>query len=228
MTKSSISSINKITAAAEMYFDGLTQEAIGQKLGVSRVRVSQMQHSETWQETIARLDTLKKKAEAEADRRQQLLYSSDADRRFEQGRQMVQISVVTYTKLMSVINGALDEAIANPNKSEAIKQIRIAAPLIKAAVSLGQEVYGRNYDELEALKMLADAGWLPRSILKLANEETARLKSNLRQAFTGIFPDRPDEQHGRGITPETAAALRAHILGIQPPEAEEEEGEDLI
>src|SRR6476469_4680040 len=230
MGKTRISSINKITAAAEMYFDGMTQETIGQKLGVSRVRVSQMQHSETWKQTIARLDNLKKKAEADAERRQQLLYSSDADRRFEQGRQMVQISIVTYSKLMSVINGALDEAIANPDKSEAIEQIRVAAPLIKAAVSLGQEVYGRNYDELEALKMLAEAGWLPRSILKLANDETARLKSNLRQAFSGIFPDRPDNQNGRGLSPETAAALRAHILGIQPPDVTEEEDaeEDLI
>src|SRR4028118_303431 len=229
MGKSSVSSINKIMAAAEMSFDGMTQEAIGQKLGVSRVRISQMQKTETWQQTITRLDALKQKAEAEAERRQQLLYSSDADRRFDHARQMVQISIVTYSKLMSVINGALDEAIANPDKSQAIEQIRVAAPLIKAAVSLGQEVYGRNYDELEALKLLADAGWLPRSILKLANDETARLKSNLRQAFTGIFPDRPDDQNGRGLSPETAAALRAHILGIEPPDmTDEEDAEDLI
>lgn len=226
MPKSSISSIQKITAAAEMYFDGQTQEAIGQKLGVSRVRISQMQKSEVWQQTIARLDNLKKKAEAEAERRQQLLYSSEFDRRFEQGRQMVQVSIATYSKLMSVINGALDEAIANPDKSQAIEQIKIAAPLIKAAIGLGQEVYGRNYDELEALKMLVEAGWLPRSILKFANDEAAKLKNNLRQAFTGIFPDRPDDQNARGLTPETAAALRAHILGIQPPDATEEEEAD--
>jgi len=211
-----------------MTFDGLTQEAIAQKLGLTRSRISQMQSSETWQQTIARLESLKQKADAEAEKRQQLLYSSDADRRFDQGRQMIQISVVTYTKLMQIINAALDMAIANPDKSEAIKQIRVAAPLIKAAVSLAQEVYGRNYDELEALKILADAGWLPRSILKLANDETSKLKTNLRQAFTGIFPDRPDEQRGRGLTPETAALLRSHILGIQPPEemAEEEAGAD--
>lgn len=45
----------------------------------------------------------------------------------------------------------------------------------------------------------------------------------------GILPDRPEEQRGRGLTPETAAALRSHILGIQPPDdmdmAEEEEAE---
>ena len=184
-----------------------------------------MRSTETWQQTIERLENLRQKAEAEAEKRQQLLYSSDADRRFEQCRQMVQVSIITYTKLMSVINGALDVAIANPDKAQAIEQIRVAAPLIKAAVSLGQEVYGRNYDELEALKILADAGWLPRSVLKLANEETAKLKSNIREAFMGIIPDQPDEQRGRGLTPETAALLRSHILGIQPPEEMAEEAE---
>lgn len=224
----SVLSARKIATAAELTFDGMTQEAIAEKLGVTRSRISQMRSTDIWQETIARLEALKQKAEAEADRRQQLLYSGDADRRFEQCRQMVQISVVTYTKLMGIINGALDVAIANPDKLAALEQVRTVAPLIKAAVSLAQEVYGRNYDELEALKILADAGWLPRSILKLANDETAKLKSNIREAFMGIIPDRPDEQRGRGLTPETAAALRSHILGIQPPEemAEEEAGAD--
>ncbi|MEG3971639.1 hypothetical protein QUA00_29065 [Microcoleus sp. T2B6] len=228
MAKASVSSVRKISLAAELTFDGLTQEAIAQKLGLTRSRISQMKLTETWQETIARLESLKQKAEAEAEKRQQLLYSSDADRRFDQGRQMIQISVITYTKLMGIINGALDVALANPDKSAVIEQVRLAAPLIKAAVSLAQEVYGRNYDELEALKILADAGWLPRSVLKLANDETAKLKSNIREAFMGIMPDRPEEQRGRGLSPETAAALRAHILGIQPPDdmAEEEAGAD--
>lgn len=228
MAKASVSSVRKISLAAELTFDGLTQEAIAQKLGLTRSRISQMRSTETWQQTIARLESFKQKADAEAEKRQQLLYSNDADRRFEQGRQMIQISVVTYTKLMSVINAALDVALVNPDKSAAIEQVRTAAPLIKAAVSLAQEVYDRNYDELEALKILADAGWLPRSILKLANDETAKLKANIREAFMGIIPDRPDEQRGRGLTPETAALLRSHILGIQPPEemAEEEAGAD--
>ncbi|MEG5066789.1 hypothetical protein QUB33_24540 [Microcoleus sp. B3-A4] len=224
----SVSSVRKISLAAEMTFDGLTQEVIAQRLGLTRSRISQMKLTDTWQETIARLETLKQKADAEAEKRQQLLYSSDADRRFEQGRQMVQISVVTYTKLMKIINAAIDVAIANPDKLAALEQVRTVAPFIKAAMNLAQEVYGRNYDELEALKILADAGWLPRSIFKLANDETAKLKANIREAFMGIIPDRPEEQRGRGLTPETAALLRSHILGIQPPEemAEEEAGAD--
>ena len=91
MAKASVSSVRKISLAAELTFDGLTQEAIAQKLGLTRSRISQMKLTETWQETIARLESLKQKAEAEAEKRQQLLYSSDADRRFDQGRQMIQI-----------------------------------------------------------------------------------------------------------------------------------------
>ena len=221
----SVSSARKIVAAAELTFDGHTQEVIAQRLGLTRSRISQMKQTETWQETIARLENLKQKAEAEADRRQQLLYSGDADRRFDQSRQMRQVCIATFSKLMQIINAALDSAIANPDKVAAIEQVRTVAPLIKAAVSLAQEVYSRNYDELEALKILADAGWLPRSILKLANEETAKLKANIREAFLGILPDRPEDSRGRGLTPETAALLRSHILGIQPPEMGEEEAE---
>lgn len=223
MAKASVSSVRKISLAAELTFDGLTQEAIAQKLGLTRSRISQMKQTETWQQTIARLESLKQKADAEAEKRQQLLYSSDADRRFDQGRQMIQISVVIYTKLMQIINAVLDLAIANPDKSAAIEQVRHVAPLIKAAVSLAQEVYGRNYDELEALKILADAGWLPRSVLKLANDETAKLKANIREAFMGIIPDRPEDQGRRGLSPETVALIRAHLLGMEPPETEEEE-----
>jgi predicted transcriptional regulator len=224
MVKNRVASAQKITQAAEMFFDGMTQTAIGERLGLHQSRISQMQSTEPWKETIERLDNLKQKAEAEAEKRQQLLYSSDAGRRFEQCRQMRQVCIATYTKLMGIINAALNEVRDNPNQAEALDQVRSLGPLIKAAIALQQEAFGRHYDEVEALKILADAGWLPRSVLKLANDETSKLKANIRAAFTGIFPDdRPTE--GRGLTPETAALLRSHILGIQPPDMGEEEAE---
>ena len=43
--------------------------------------------------------------------------------------------------------------------------------------------------------------------------------------FIGLLArNQLEEQHRRGLSPETAAALRANILGIQPPDdmAEEE------
>ena len=145
MTKNRIASAQKIVQAAELFFDGWTQTAIAQKLGLHQSRISQMQKTETWQQTIARLESLKQKAEAEAEKRQQALYSSDADWRFEQCRQMRQACITTYTKLMAIINAALDEARNNPNQAEALDQLRTLGPLIKAAIALQQEVSGQNY-----------------------------------------------------------------------------------
>jgi transcriptional regulator with XRE-family HTH domain len=222
MPKNRIASAQKIVQAAELFFDGWTQTAIAQKLGLHQSRISQMQSTQPWQETIARLESLKHKAEVEAEKRQQALYSSDADHRFEQGRQMRQACITTYTKLMGIINAALDAALINPDKAQALEQMRNLGSLVKAAIALQQEVSGQNYDELQALKILADAGWLPRSVLKLANDEASKLKSNIREAFVGIIPERPEEE-GRGLTAETAAAIRSHLLGIQPADIVEEE-----
>jgi transcriptional regulator with XRE-family HTH domain len=218
MGKASVSSISKITAAAEMSFDGITQEVIAQRLGLTRSRISQMTSTPTWQQTIARLENLRQKAQAEAEKRQQLLYSAESDRWFDQSRHMVQVCATTYSKLMLAINAGLDAAKNNPDKLEALDQLKNIPSLIKAALSLQQEAFGRHYDEIEALKILAEAGWLPRSVLKLANDETSKLKSNLREAFSGILPDYKEE-NGRGLTPETAAVIRQHLLGIQPADA---------
>lgn len=214
--KGKISSAQRIAQAAEMYFDGMTQAVIAQKLDLNQSRISQMQSSAVWQETIARLENLKQKAQAEAERQQKLAYSSDFDRRFEQSRQMVGVCATTYSKLMLVINKALDEI----NKSPAKVDIKILPSLIKSALLLQQEASGRHYDEVEALKILADAGWLPRSVLKLVNDENIKLKQSLREAFAGIVPNYTEEQ-GRGLTPETAAALRSYLFAIEPADISE-------
>lgn len=204
-------STEKITRAAEMSFDGMSQVTIAEKLGFTQSRISMMQKTETWQNTIARLEDLKKKAQVEAERQQKLTYSSDFDRRFEQSRQMIGVCATTYSKLMFVINAALDEIKKDPTKLD----IKMLPNLIKVTLLLQQEASGRHYDEIEALKVLADAGWLPRSVLKLANDENLKLKRSLREAFAGIIPDRPEEE-GRGLTPETAAEIGWRILGIEP------------
>ena len=214
--KGKISSAQRIAQAAEMYFDGMTQAVIAQKLDLNQSRISQMQSTIVWQETIARLENLKQKAQAEAERQQKLAYSSDFDRRFEQSRQMVGVCATTYSKLMLVINKALDGI----NKSPAKIDIKILPSLIKSALLLQQEASGRHYDEVEALKILADAGWLPRSVLKLVNDENLKLKQSLREAFAGIIPNYTEEQ-GRGLTPETAAALRSYLFAIEPADISE-------
>lgn len=216
---SRVPSIQKIIAAAEMTFDGMTQEAIGQKLGLNQSRISQLKKSVVWQETIARLELLKQKAQAEAEKRQQLLYATESDRWFDQSRRMVQVCATTYSKLMLVVNAGLDEAQLNPDKVAALEQVRNVPNLIKAALALQQEAFDREYDEIEALKVLANAGWLPRSILKLANEQSRNMRSRLREALAGVVPDSTQEK--RGITPETAASIRRLLLGIESSDAAE-------
>lgn len=216
---SRVPSIQKIIAAAEMTFDGMTQEVIGQKLGLNQSRISQLKKSVVWQETIARLELLKQKAQSEAEKRQQLLYAAESDRWFDQSRRMVQVCATTYSKLMLVVNAGLDEAQSNPDKVAALEQIKNVPNLIKAALALQQEAFDREYDEIEALKVLANAGWLPRSILKLANEQSRDMRSRLREALAGVIPDNTQEK--RGITPETAASIRRLLLGIESSDAAE-------
>lgn len=210
----------KIVQAAELFFDGLTQEVIAVRVNCNPATLSRWKSTDLWQDTIARLETLRQKAQAEAEKRQQLLYSAESDRWFDQSRHMVQVCATTYSKLMLAINAGLDVAKNNPDKLEALDQLKNIPSLIKAALSLQQEAFGRHYDEIEALKILAEAGWLPRSVLKLANDETSKLKSNLREAFSGILPERGEEQ-GRGLTPETAAALRSYLFDIKPADISE-------
>lgn len=208
----------KIVQAAELFFDGLTQEVIAVRVAVNPAVLSRWKSTDLWKQTIARLETLKQKAQAEAEKRQQLLYSAESDRWFDQSRHMVQVCATTYSKLMLAINAGLDAAKNNPDKIAALDQLKNVPNLIKAALSLQEEAFGRHYDEIEALKILAEAGWLPRSVLKLANDETSKLKSNLREAFSGVLPDYKEES-GRGLSPETAAIIRAHLLGIQSSDA---------
>ncbi|MEG3875803.1 hypothetical protein QT972_00265 [Microcoleus sp. herbarium7] len=211
----------KIALAAEMAFDGVPQAIIAKKLGFThQARISQMQKTEIWQQTVSRLETLKQKAQIEAEKRQQLLYASDSDRSFEQSRRMVQVCATTYSKLMQVINAGLDEAQSNSNKIAALEQIKHIPNLIKAALALQQETCDYQYDEIEALKVLANAGWLPRSMLKLANEQSSNMRSSLREALTGILPEY-DEGQARGLTPETAAALRSYLFDIKPADISE-------
>jgi hypothetical protein len=126
---------------------------------------------------------------------------------------MVQVCATTYSKLMLAINAGLDEAQSNPDKVAALEQIKHIPNLIKAALALQQETCDHQYDEIEALKVLANAGWLPRSILKLANEQSSNMRSRIREALAGVVPDSPQEK--RGITPETAASIRRLLLGIE-------------
>lgn len=79
-----------------------------------------------------------------------------------------------------------------------------------------ERVLGKGMpSEIEALVTLVEAGWIPREVLSLAIEQLSQVKKSLREVFEGILPN--TGEISPGLSDETAAAIRAQILGIEPP-----------
>jgi hypothetical protein len=78
-----------------------------------------------------------------------------------------------------------------------------------------ERVLGTKIHELEALKTLVDAGWLPRWVIQVAIDELDGVKTTVREVFTGILPDGDVRKAKPGLSDAAAAAIRTQILGIQ-------------
>jgi hypothetical protein len=115
------------------------------------------------------------------------------------------------TKITIIEEGTSDKFGSYVKKT--VREVRSPTP-----VKILDRVLGKPSDELEAFTAFVNAGWLPRSLLNLAENEINNIKLVIRQAFAGIFPD-STEAAITGLTPETAAALKQHLLGIQPADA---------
>jgi hypothetical protein len=99
-------------------------------------------------------------------------------------------------------------------EKETVTRIPIGIP--KWAI---ERVLGKNQlSELDALCVLVEAGWLPREVLNIAVSELDKLRNTMQDVFAGILPSGADTPKP-GLTDETAAAIRAKILGIEslPP-----------
>jgi hypothetical protein len=94
-------------------------------------------------------------------------------------------------------------------EKETVTRIPIGIP--KWAI---ERVLGGKSSELEALCVLVEAGWLPREVLNIAVSELDKLKNTMQDVFAGILPSGADTPKP-GLTDETAAAIRAKILGIE-------------
>lgn len=129
-----------IIKAAEMIFNGATQEDVADALGVSQARVSQYAKSELYKETIEKLQIIKRRISSEYAQEQARLYADEFEAWAKQSRQISQVSAATYSKLMTTINAALDVALANPNKIRATEQLKHVPNLIKAALALQQQI----------------------------------------------------------------------------------------
>ena len=129
-----------IIKAAEMIFNGATQEEAAKALGVSQGRISHYAQTDLYKETIEKLEIIKKRITAEYAQEQAKLYADEFEGWARQSRQMAQISAATYSKLMTLVNGALDVAVTNPDKIMATGQLRNVPNLIKAAIALQQQI----------------------------------------------------------------------------------------
>lgn len=83
-----------------------------------------------------------------------------------------------------------------------------------------ERVLGRPYDEIEALKCLITAGWFPDWIGQCTVDEINNIKFRLREVFAGTLPEF-SSNNSAGLTAKTAAAIRQHLLGIQPADISE-------
>jgi phosphoribosylformimino-5-aminoimidazole carboxamide ribonucleotide (ProFAR) isomerase len=96
-----------------------------------------------------------------------------AEQLLEKTQQMLQYPLVT-----SVSQDG--KTIINPAKWS----FRDAAAFMETASNLVQSASGASsIDELEALKKLVDAGWIPYHILEEASKGTALLKESVQKAF---------------------------------------------
>lgn len=97
-----------------------------------------------------------------------------------------------------------------PFEEESIQRIPVGVP--KWAID---RVLGNPSDEIEALKTLVKAGWLPRWITQIAINEISEAKATIREVFAGILPDGDEKLAKPGLSDAAAAAIRARILGIE-------------
>jgi hypothetical protein len=116
---------------------------------------------------------------------------------------------VVYTKEVGV-----SLKTGEPYEKETTQHIPVGVP--RWAI---ERVLGKPLDIIEAVKTLAEAGILPKSIVQAVTDEVGNARKGIAGILTGVLPDTEFKQPRPGLSEETAAAIRAHLLGIQPADA---------
>lgn len=93
---------------------------------------------------------------------------------------------------------------------EVTKRIRLSPP--RWAV---ERVLGKPIDLLEAVKILVDANVLPTWLVQVVANEVGDARTGITEAFRGVLPENNARAIKPGLSEGTAAAIRAHILGIE-------------
>ena len=138
---SSSKSVDKsIVTAAEMIFNGATHNEVAEVLSVTSQRVFQYTKAPLYTETIAKLQAAKDKIESQIAQKQIEHYVDEFEEWQKQSRQMGKVSAATYSKIMTIVNSALDVAQSNPDKVKATEQVKHVPNLVKAAIALQQQI----------------------------------------------------------------------------------------
>lgn len=97
-----------------------------------------------------------------------------------------------------------------PFEEETTQRIPVGVP--RWAI---ERILGVKMHELDALKTLVEAGWLPRWVIQVAIDELDDVKKVLREVFTGILPDGDAKRIKPGLSDAAADQIRRRILGIE-------------
>lgn len=101
-------------------------------------------------------------------------------------------------------------ADGSTESTETIRKVRPSVP--RWAI---ERVLGKPLDILEAAKTFAAAGIIPHYLVQVTADEIRAAREGIAEAFRGTLPDGDVRRHQPGLSEETAAAIRAHILGIE-------------
>lgn len=94
--------------------------------------------------------------------------------------------------------------------TETIRKVRPSIP--RWAI---ERVLGKPLDILEAIKTLAQAGIIPHHLVQVAADEVRSARDRIGASFSGSLPDGDVRTIKPGLSEDTAAAIRAHILGLE-------------
>ena len=144
--RSRATSDKAIVEAAEMIFNGATQNAVAEHLGITEARVSQYVRMDLYKETLAKLEKIKNQCAADYAQQQVDRYNDEFEEWFKLSKTMSGVNTAAYQKLMKTINSTLDAALEevkpknNAEKIKVTESLKNLCNLTRAAMMLEQQI----------------------------------------------------------------------------------------
>lgn len=144
--RSRATSDKAIIEAAEMIFNGATQNTVAEHFGMTEARVSQYVRTDLYKETLAKLEKIKNQCAADYAQQQVDRYNDEFEEWFKLSKTMSGVNKSAYVKLMTAVNSALDAALTETDpkiqaeKIKVVESLKNVSNLIKAANILEQQI----------------------------------------------------------------------------------------